>query len=81
MFTWYKVCEYYRLWAYLYINCYCPEQWKLWARAADPAEIPAVKTTMIVESHWRKRPKAYNEVPEKASKDWGFCVQVKQIHS
>jgi hypothetical protein len=53
MHTWCKTRGYYRLWAYLYINWYCPEQWKLWARAADPTDIPVVKTTMIVESHWR----------------------------
>ncbi|KAA8641710.1 uncharacterized protein ATNIH1004_011846, partial [Aspergillus tanneri] len=53
MHTWCKERGYYRLWAYLYINWYCPEQWKLWARAADPTDIPVVKTTMIVESHWR----------------------------
>jgi hypothetical protein len=53
MYTWCKARGYYRLWAYLYINWYSPDQWKLWARAADPAEIPVVKTTMIVESHWR----------------------------
>jgi hypothetical protein len=53
MYTWCKARGYYRLWAYLYINWYCDEQWKLWARAADPDEIPVVKTTMIAESHWR----------------------------
>jgi hypothetical protein len=53
IYTWCKARGYYRLWAYLFINWYRPEQWRLWARAADPAEIPAVKTTMIVESHWR----------------------------
>jgi hypothetical protein len=53
IYTWCKARGYYRLWAYLFINWYCPEQWKLWARAANPTEIPTVKTTMIVESHWR----------------------------
>ncbi|KAK9357301.1 hypothetical protein V1504DRAFT_472177 [Lipomyces starkeyi] len=53
MYTWCKARGYYRLWAYLYVNWYCEEQWKLWERAADPAEIPIVKTTMIAESHWR----------------------------
>ncbi|KAJ6038021.1 ATP-dependent DNA helicase PIF1 [Penicillium canescens] len=51
--TWCKARGYYRLWAYLYVNWYCPNQWKLWARAADSTEIPVVKTTIIVESHWR----------------------------
>ncbi|KAK9443862.1 ATP-dependent DNA helicase PIF1, partial [Metarhizium brunneum] len=53
MHTWCKTRGYYRLWAYLYVNWYSPDQWKLWARAADPVEIPVVKTSMIVESHWR----------------------------
>jgi hypothetical protein len=53
MYTWCKSRGYYRLWAYLYVNWYCPEQWQRWARAAHPAEIPVVKTTMIAESHWR----------------------------
>lgn len=53
MYTWCKARGYYRLWAYLYINWYCSEQWKLWAQAADPNEIPTVKTTMVIESHWR----------------------------
>ena len=53
MYTWCKLRGYYRLWAYLYVNWYCEEQWKLWARAADPNQIPVVKTTMIAESHWR----------------------------
>jgi hypothetical protein len=53
MHTWCKTRGYYRLWAYLYVNWYSPDQWKLWARAADPVEIPVVKTSMIAESHWR----------------------------
>ena len=53
MYAWCKARGYYRLWAYVYVNWYCPEQWERWARSANPAEIPVLKTTMIVESHWR----------------------------
>ena len=42
-----------KTWAYFYVFWYAPEQWKLWARTANPIEIPVSKTTMIVESHWR----------------------------
>ncbi|KAF5175078.1 Atp-dependent dna helicase pif1 [Thalictrum thalictroides] len=31
-----------------------PEQWELWARSHSPEEIPVLRTTMIVESHWRR---------------------------
>ena len=53
MYTWCKIRGYYRLWAYMYSNWYRLDQWKRWARCADPAEIPVLKTTMILESHWR----------------------------
>jgi len=36
-------------WAYLWENWYCPDRWKLWARAGCD-EIPILKTTMICES-------------------------------
>ncbi|KAJ7245268.1 hypothetical protein C8J57DRAFT_973707, partial [Mycena rebaudengoi] len=39
-------------WAYLWNRWYNPLQWKLWARASEPA-IPRLNTTMIVESLWR----------------------------
>jgi MULE transposase domain len=54
MYHWCKSRNYFRLWAYLWVNWYQPSQWKLWARSADDKEIPILKTTMIVESHWRK---------------------------
>ncbi|KAL1989584.1 hypothetical protein VTN49DRAFT_6781 [Thermomyces lanuginosus] len=53
MYTWCKARGYYRLWAYLFTSWYSEGQWKLWARSAEPNSIPTVKTTMIVESHWR----------------------------
>ena len=46
--------NYFRLWAYFFVNWYKPGQWELWARSANATEIPVLKTTMIVESHWRK---------------------------
>lgn len=54
MYSWCRSRNYFRLWAYLWINWYQPSQWVLWARSANEAEIPVLKTTMIVESHWRK---------------------------
>ncbi|KAJ7475022.1 hypothetical protein FB451DRAFT_1034721, partial [Mycena latifolia] len=41
------------VWAYLWENWYRRGRWELWARAEHP-EIPRLKTTMIVESHWRR---------------------------
>lgn len=41
-----------RVWAYLFSNWYRPNRWTLWARSASE-EIPVLKTSMIVESHWR----------------------------
>jgi hypothetical protein len=54
MYSWCRARNYLRLWAYLYVNWYKPGQWTLWARSANAKEIPVLKTTMIVESHWRK---------------------------
>jgi hypothetical protein len=54
MYSWCKARDYYRLWAYLFFNWYRSGQWELWARSSNAQEIPVLKTTMIVESHWRK---------------------------
>lgn len=54
MYLWCKARNFYRLWAYLFVNWYCAGQFKLWARSANHSEIPVLKTTMILESHWRK---------------------------
>lgn len=53
MYLWCRAKNYFRLWAYLFVNWYRSDQWKLWARSYYPEEIPVLKTTMIVESHWR----------------------------
>lgn len=37
------------LWAYLWENWYRRGRWELWARSANPKEIPRLKTTMFVE--------------------------------
>ena len=37
------------LWAYLWENWYRHGRWELWARSANPDEIPRLKTTMLVE--------------------------------
>ncbi|KAK9245725.1 hypothetical protein V1506DRAFT_458451 [Lipomyces tetrasporus] len=54
MYYWCRSRDYFRLWAYLWVNWYQPSQWALWARSVNETEIPVLKTTMIVESHWRK---------------------------
>ncbi|KAG2139796.1 uncharacterized protein EDB93DRAFT_1241918 [Suillus bovinus] len=43
------LCE---LWAYLWENWYKKGRFELWARSAGD-KIPQLKTTMIMESHWR----------------------------
>ncbi|KAJ7170411.1 hypothetical protein C8R43DRAFT_875882, partial [Mycena crocata] len=51
----YKFCVDHNLpevWAYLWENWYRRGRWELWARAEHP-QIPRLKTTMMVESHWR----------------------------
>ncbi|KAI1001157.1 hypothetical protein K3495_g7042 [Podosphaera aphanis] len=54
LYAWCNSGNYFRLWAYLFVNWYAPEQWKLWARSSCATGIPVLKTTMIVESHWRR---------------------------
>ncbi|KAJ6505492.1 hypothetical protein C8R45DRAFT_1051083 [Mycena sanguinolenta] len=41
------------VWAYLWENWYRRSRWELWARSVH-AEIPVMKTTMMLESHWRR---------------------------
>ncbi|KAI1002825.1 hypothetical protein K3495_g5378 [Podosphaera aphanis] len=53
LYAWCHSRNYFRLWAYLFVNWYAPEQWKLWARSSCATGIPVLKTTMIVESHCR----------------------------
>jgi hypothetical protein len=40
------------LWAYLWSSWYKPARWLLWARSAH-ANIPLIKTNMVIESHWK----------------------------
>lgn len=54
IYIWCHSRNYFRLWAYLYINWYSPEQWRLWARSSNPISLPVLKITMIIESHWRR---------------------------
>ncbi|KAH8809504.1 hypothetical protein DL96DRAFT_1717031 [Flagelloscypha sp. PMI_526] len=42
------------LWAYLWENWLRPTRWELWARSAQVTELCLLKTTMIMESHWRR---------------------------
>lgn len=53
MYLFCRTRDFYRLWAYLWVNWYRPQTWRLWARAANEAEIPVLRTTMIFESHCR----------------------------
>lgn len=46
--------NYFRLWAYLLVNWYALNLWKLWARSPSLNDISVLKTTMIVESHWQR---------------------------
>ncbi|KAF8879755.1 hypothetical protein CPB84DRAFT_1714242, partial [Gymnopilus junonius] len=52
----YEFCVHHELpnlWAYLWENWYRRGRWELWARCGNPEAIPRLKTTMIVEAHWR----------------------------
>ena len=54
LYAWCYSRNYFRLWAYLFVNWYAPDQWQLWARSVNPDFLPVLKTTMIIESHWRR---------------------------
>ncbi|EAU90664.2 hypothetical protein CC1G_03933 [Coprinopsis cinerea okayama7 len=41
------------VWAYLWENWYREGRWELWARSVH-SQIPVLKTTMILEAHWRR---------------------------
>jgi hypothetical protein len=45
MYHWCKSRNYFRLWAYLWVNWYQPDQWHLWARSIVEKEIPILKTS------------------------------------
>ena len=53
-YEWCKLHNLPRLWAYLFVNWYRLDQWVLWGRSVNPGQIPILKTTMILESHWTK---------------------------
>ena len=53
VYDWCRKRDYFRLWSYMWINWYCPAKWRLWARSVSE-QVSVLKTTMIVESHWRK---------------------------
>ncbi|KAG1874931.1 hypothetical protein F4604DRAFT_2008937 [Suillus subluteus] len=54
MYTFCKENNLREVWAYLWENWYRRGRWELWARAVAPMEVPRLKTTMIMESHWRR---------------------------
>jgi len=47
-----KARNWWRIWTYFWSEWYCERQWQRWARSAN-LSIPVLKTTMILESHWR----------------------------
>lgn len=53
-YEWCRSRDFPLLWAYLWVNWYQPNQWRLWARSVKAEQIPVLKTTMVVESHWRR---------------------------
>ena len=48
MYRWCRSRNYFRLWAYVWVNWYSTEKWQL---SVLPTKIPV---PMIVEAHWRK---------------------------
>ena len=59
LYSWCYDHNFFRVWTYLFLNWYAPNKWILWARAANPDRLPVLKTTMIIESHWRKMKRDY----------------------
>lgn len=52
----YMYCEQHSLpflWTYMWKEWYCSERWILWMRAGCENKISVLKTTMIMESHWK----------------------------
>ncbi|KAG1908348.1 uncharacterized protein F5891DRAFT_898681, partial [Suillus fuscotomentosus] len=54
IYTFCKENDLCKVWAYLWENWYQCGQWELWAQAAASIKVPSLKTTMIMESHWRQ---------------------------
>ncbi|CAG8678213.1 23664_t:CDS:2, partial [Gigaspora margarita] len=52
MYTYCATNNLHWVWAYLWVGWYNPYKWQIWARCTKK-EIPVLKTTMILESHWR----------------------------
>lgn len=80
-YDWCKGKGYPRLWAYLWTNWYSPSKWKLWARSFMPHHIPALRTTMIVESHWRTIKHVYLHTLNQARIDTVVHVILAQVSS
>ncbi|KAI0995501.1 hypothetical protein K3495_g12678 [Podosphaera aphanis] len=43
VYSWCYPLNYFRLWAYLFVYWYAPDQWALWARSANPHSLPVLK--------------------------------------
>ena len=41
------------LWSYLWSEWYNEKRWPLWARSACENKVSVLRTTMIVEGHWK----------------------------
>ena len=54
VYRWCRGRDYLFLWGYLWMQWYRPGKWEQWARSSNPGEMPILKTTMIVEAHWRR---------------------------
>lgn len=53
-YEWRRMHNLPRLWAYLFVNWYKADQWKLWATSGNSSEVPVLRPTMILESHCAK---------------------------
>ena len=42
------------LWVYLWLHWYNESSWSLWSLSSDINRVPLARTTMFVESHWKR---------------------------
>jgi len=52
MYNFCRQKDWWRTWVYFWGEWYRPDKWRLWARSVGE-QIPVLKTTMVLESHWR----------------------------
>ena len=68
-----------RLWACLFVNWYKFDQWILWARSANPREMPVLKTTVILESHWSNLKHQYLHNSNRAQIDLVIFILTSRV--